>query len=88
MTLRDLKEGDRAVITKMEGDSDFNQRLLEMGFLEGTEFTIEKYAPLRDPIEIIIRGYHLTLRRQDAEHIEVNLLCQCRRQRRRRHRFA
>lgn len=82
ISIKDLKEGDLAVITGINGDSDFIQRLLEMGFLKGTELFIEKYAPLRDPIEIIIRGYHLTLRRKDAEMIEVSVLQQQRRRRR------
>lgn len=84
MTLQDLHEGDRAIITAIRGGSDFNQRLMEMGFLQGTELTVEKYAPLRDPIEIIIRGYHMTLRRQDAAHIEVEMLQRQRRRQRRR----
>ena len=84
MTLKDLHEGQTATITGMIGDSAFNKRLTEMGFLEGTEIYIEKYAPLRDPIELVIKGYHLSLRKKDAELIEVDPVTMIRRRQRRR----
>ncbi len=71
MTLRDLNEGDSAIIVDLSGNNDFVNRLSEMGFTSGTPVFIEKFAPLRDPMEIVIRGYHLTLRRQDAEAVTV-----------------
>jgi Fe2+ transport system protein FeoA len=54
------------------GDGAFRRRLLEMGFLVGTEIYVEKYAPLKDPIELILKGYHVSLRVNEAAHIEVD----------------
>ena len=68
-TLRDCHEGDRGVIRKLTGSGSFRRRLMEMGFLPGTAVEIVKYAPLRDPIEFVIRGYHVSLRRNEAEKI-------------------
>ena len=68
-TLRDYKEGQKGVIVGVKGQGKFKKRILEMGFIRGTELFVEKYAPLRDPIEIIIKGYHLSLRRNEAEFI-------------------
>ncbi len=71
MTLRDLGEGDRAVIESVQGEGAFKRRLLEMGFMPGTEVLIKKYAPLRDPIEFVIKGYHVSLRREEAQMVFV-----------------
>ena len=70
-TLRDLREGDRADIKAIRGEGAFKRRLLEMGFMPGTTVLIKKYAPLRDPIELVIKGYHVSLRRQEAQQILV-----------------
>jgi len=69
--LSDLKEGDRAVILKITGKSPFKRRLVEMGFHKGVEVKVIKYAPLRDPLEIIIKGYHVSLRMDEARDIIV-----------------
>ena len=71
LTLRDLREGDRADIKAILGEGAFKRRLLEMGFMPGTTVLIKKYAPLRDPIELVIKGYHVSLRRQEAQQILV-----------------
>ena len=71
MNLSELKEGQTATVARVGGDGPFRRRLLEMGFLRGTEVYIEKYAPLRDPIELILKGYHLSLRVDEAARIEV-----------------
>ena len=71
MTLSDLKEGDTATVVRVGGQGAFRRRLLEMGFLRGTRIYVEKYAPLRDPIEIILKGYHVSLRVEEASHVEV-----------------
>ncbi len=71
MNLSDLKEGQTATVARVGGDGPFRRRLLEMGFLRGTEVYVEKYAPLRDPIELILKGYHLSLRVDEAARIEV-----------------
>ncbi len=68
-TLRDYKEGDRGRILDIKGKGKFRTRLLEMGFTKGEEVYVEKYAPLRDPIEFIVKGYHVSLRRDEAENI-------------------
>ena len=71
VTLRDLREGDRADIKAIRGEGAFKRRLLEMGFMPGTTVLIKKYAPLRDPIELVIKGYHVSLRRKEAQQVLV-----------------
>lgn len=65
------KEGDRVSIVKINGSGAFKKRLLEMGFMKGVEIHIIKYAPLKDPIEVEIKGFHLSLRVNEAAEIEV-----------------
>ena len=72
LSLRDLREGDRAAIKAIRGEGAFKQRLLEMGFMPGTTVLVKKYAPLRDPIELVIKGYHVSLRREEAEQVLVH----------------
>lgn len=71
MTLSQLKEGQSATVLRVGGQGPFRRRLLEMGFLRGTEIYVEKYAPLRDPIEVILKGYHVSLRMEEAAQVEV-----------------
>ena len=71
MTLSELKEGQTANVVRVGGDGPFRQRLLEMGFLRGTEIYVEKYAPLKDPLELILKGYHVSLRVDEAAQVEV-----------------
>jgi Fe2+ transport system protein FeoA len=71
MTLKDLKEGDSAVIDSLTGQGAFRRRLLEMGFMGGTPIYVKKYAPLRDPIEFVIKGYHVSLRQEEASQVLV-----------------
>ena len=68
-SLRDYKEGQKGKIIDVKGGGKFKKRILEMGFIRGAEIFVEKYAPLRDPIEIIIKSYHVSLRRNEAENI-------------------
>ncbi len=68
-TLRDYREGDRGRIVEIKGKGKFKTRIIEMGFVRGEEVYVEKYAPLRDPIEFIVKGYHVSLRREEAENI-------------------
>lgn len=70
-TLKDLKEGDRAVIVSIAGHGAFKRRLLEMGFVPGTEIFVKKYAPLRDPIEFVVKGYHVSLRCEEAQLVFI-----------------
>ncbi len=71
MTLNDLKIGESAIITAVGGEGDLRNRLIDMGLIPRTRLTLRKVAPMGDPIEIHIRGYELTLRRDDATNIAV-----------------
>lgn len=71
MTLNELKVGESAVITAVGGEGAFRCRLLDMGLIPRTRVTLQKVAPMGDPIEIMVRGYELTLRVDDAKKIEV-----------------
>jgi Fe2+ transport system protein FeoA len=68
-TLSDYRAGQRGKIIDIKGEGRFKKRILEMGFVKGVEVYVEKYAPLRDPIEFVIKGYHVSLRRDEAENI-------------------
>ena len=72
MFLSELKEGQTATIEHVGGDGAFRRRILEMGILKGSEVYVEKYAPLKDPLELIVKGYHVSLRVEEAAHIKVN----------------
>jgi Fe2+ transport system protein FeoA len=69
MTLADYRKGDRGTIVRIEGEPGFRQRIMEMGFVKGTQVKVIKFAPLADPIELFIKGYHLTLRKDQAASI-------------------
>jgi Fe2+ transport system protein FeoA len=71
VNLSELKEGQTATVVRVGGDGSFRRRLLEMGFLQGTKIYVEKYAPLKDPIELILKGYHVSLRVDEAAWIQV-----------------
>lgn len=71
MTLNELKVGESAVITAVGGEGALRCRLLDMGLIPYTRVTLQKVAPMGDPIEIMVRGYELTLRVDDAKKIEV-----------------
>ena len=71
MTLGDAKVGSTVVVTKIEGDSAYKRRILDMGITKGSELFIRKVAPLGDPVEITVRGYELTVRKADAQCVEV-----------------
>ena len=73
MTLNELKIGTTAVITAVGGDGALRCRLLDMGIIAKTRVTLQKVAPMGDPIEIRVRGYELTLRVEEAEKIEVEV---------------
>ncbi len=71
MTLDMLSVGTPAIITSVGGEGELRCRLLDMGLIPKTKVTVRKIAPMGDPIEIEIRGYELTLRKEDARKIEV-----------------
>ena len=67
--LTDYRPGDRGSIVQVCGAPEFRLRLMEMGFVKGTEVKVIKFAPLTDPIELVIKGYHLTLRKSEAADV-------------------
>ncbi len=71
MTLYDLKQGDKAYITKVKGRGAFRKRIMEMGFIVGKEVIVGKKAPLKNPVEYSIMGYNISLRNSEAQLIEV-----------------
>ena len=71
MTLDQLKLGRSAMITHVGGEGALRRRLLDMGLTPNTQIFVRKVAPLGDPIELCLRGYELTLRKQDAAQIDV-----------------
>ena len=70
-TLRQAKVGDTVTVVKLHGEGAVKRRLMDMGITKGTAVHIRKKAPLGDPIEVTVRGYELSLRKADAEMIEV-----------------
>lgn len=70
-TLRDVKIGDTVTVKKLNGEGAVKRRIMDMGITKGTEVTVRKVAPLGDPIEVTVRGYELSLRKADAEMVEV-----------------
>ena len=71
MTLGDAKVGSTVVVTKIEGDSADKRRIMDMGITKGSELYIRKVAPLGDPVEITVRGYELSVRKNDAQCVQV-----------------
>jgi len=72
MLLSKMKEGQTGIVTRVGGNGTLRRRILEMGILKGSEIFIEKYAPLKDPLELIVKGYHLSLRVEEAAQITVD----------------
>ena len=70
-TLRDAKIGDTVRVVKLHGSGPIKRRIMDMGITKGVEIHLRKVAPLGDPVEITVRGYELSLRKADAELIEV-----------------
>ena len=71
MTLGDAKVGSTVVVSKIEGDSAYKRRIMDMGITKGSELYIRKVAPLGDPVEITVRGYELSVRKDDAQCVQV-----------------
>ena len=70
-TLKQVKIGGTARVIKLHGEGALKRRIMDMGITKGVEIKVRKVAPLGDPIEITVRGYELSLRKEDAETIEV-----------------
>ena len=70
-TLRDAKIGETVKVVKLHGEGTIKRRIMDMGITKGTDVYVRKVAPLGDPVEVTVRGYELSLRKADAEMIEV-----------------
>ncbi len=70
-TLRDVKIGETVTVVKLHGEGAVKRRIMDMGITKGTSIYVRKVAPLGDPIEVTVRNYELSLRKADAEMIEV-----------------
>jgi ferrous iron transport protein A len=72
-TLKESKVGDTVRVVKLHGEGAVKRRLMDMGLTKGVDVQIRKVAPLGDPIEVTVRGYELSIRKADAEMIEVDM---------------
>ncbi len=70
-TLRDVKTGELAKVVKLHGEGATKRRIMDMGITKGVEVYVRKVAPLGDPVELTVRGYELSIRKADAEMVEV-----------------
>ena len=70
-TLREVKIGETAKVVKLHGEGPIKRRIMDMGITKGVQVHIRKVAPLGDPVEITVRGYELSIRKADADRIEV-----------------
>ena len=70
-TLKDAKIGDTVKVVKLHGEGPLKRRVMDMGITKGVEIYVRKVAPLGDPVEITVRGFELSLRRMDAEIVEI-----------------
>lgn len=70
-TLRQVRKGESVKVVKLHGEGAVKRRIMDMGITKGTSIYVRKVAPLGDPVEVTVRGYELSLRKADAEMIEV-----------------
>lgn len=70
-TLRDVKIGETVKVTRLNGSGAVKRRIMDMGITKGTEVYVRKVAPLGDPVELTVRGYELSIRKADAEMVEI-----------------
>jgi ferrous iron transport protein A len=70
-TLKDIKAGEKAKVVRINGEGQIRKRIMDLGITKGCEIEVIKVAPLGDPVEISLRGYDLSIRKVDAEFIEV-----------------
>ncbi len=71
-TLRDVPIGQTATVVKIHGSGALKRRIMDMGITKGTEIRVRKVAPLGDPVEVTVRGYELSLRKEDADILEMS----------------
>lgn len=74
MTLKDVKPGTTVQVVKISGESVLKRRIMDMGITKGIPIFVRKVAPLGDPVEITVRGYELSVRKEDAQIIEVEVI--------------
>ena len=74
MTLDEINPGQECKIIEMNLEGETGQRLLDMGFIPGTRIKVIRNAPLVDPVELVLKGYHVSIRHSEAKGVEVNLL--------------
>jgi len=72
-TLNQLKPGERATIVKVGGEGPVRRRILDMGVVKGSEIEVVRVAPLGDPVEFLIKGYNLSLRKSEAQQVQVEV---------------
>lgn len=70
-TLKEVKTGEKVVVAKINGSGPVKKRIMDMGITKGVEIFVRKVAPFGDPVEVTVRGYELSLRKADAEIIEL-----------------
>lgn len=70
-TLKDMRPGETAAVARLRGEGPVKRRIMDMGITKGTEISVRKVAPLGDPMELTVRGYELSIRKADAEMIEM-----------------
>lgn len=70
-TLKDAKVGDTVTVARLHGEGPVKRRIMDMGITKGTAIKVQKVAPLGDPMELTVRGYELSVRKADAEMIEI-----------------
>jgi Fe2+ transport system protein FeoA len=73
-TPRDLKPGEKGRVIRVGGEANVRKRLLDMGIVPGVEIKLQKIAPLGDPLDVLVKGYHLSLREEEAKNILVEKL--------------
>ncbi len=74
VTLRDCAPGSRVKVLRINGEGAVKRRIMDMGITKGIDISVRKLAPLGDPVEITVRGYELSLRKEDADIIEVEII--------------
>ena len=76
-TLKDVKVGESATVARLNGTGALKRRIMDMGLIKGTHVYVKKVAPLGDPIELTVRGYELSIRRDEAANVEVTDVGAC-----------
>ncbi len=74
LRLSELEDGQEGIVSAVKGDRRIRRRILDMGIVKGTKIQIVRRAPLGDPIEFTLRGYHLSLRKEDADRVYVRFI--------------